>query len=213
MMNLKEAFRFQNKLQSLIASVEDILDVEDNVIKTQKTYLYKKAMPQAENETVTEVPATEYYTQINQLADFLIYLLGEHEKLSKIINTVKKNLSLDIDGEISLNKHRQNIASVFRKMTALKNSEIVSQRAGTGYCFNAEGNQVAYKCDIKTVKTINFDRNKIRRYAKKKKKKSDSISAEVDSCMINSIVEYTVPFDVNDSFSEIFDDFLLHNSK
>ncbi len=207
-MNLKEAFRFQNKLQILMETVERILTVEDNVIKTQKTYLYKKAMPQAANETVTEVPNTEYYAQINQLTDFLLYLLKEHEKLSGIINTVKKSLSLDIDGEVSLNKHRQSIANIFRKMTALKNSEIVSQRAGTGYCFNAEGNQVAYKCDIKTVKTINFDRNKVRRYATELTTKSDSISSEIDSCMINSVVDYTAPFDVNDSFSDIFDDFL-----
>ncbi|MBQ7521456.1 MAG: hypothetical protein IJU14_01085 [Clostridia bacterium] len=212
-MNLKEAFRFQNKLQSLMVTVEEILMIEDNVIKTQKTYLYKKAMPQASNETVTEVPNTEYYDQINQLTDFLLYLLREHEKLSAIINTVKRSLTLDIDGEISLNKHRQRIADIFRKMTAIRNSEIVKQKAGTGYCFNAEGNQVAYKCDIKTVKTINFDRNKVRRYATELTTKSDSVSAEVDSCMINSVVDYTAPFDVNDSFSDIFDDFLLRYKK
>ncbi len=212
-MNLKEAFRFQNKLQSLITEAKSILNVDENVIKTQKTYLYKKAMPQSENETVTEIPQTEYYAQINQLVDFLIYLLGEHEKLSATINTAKKNLPLDMDGEISLNKQRQHISQIFRNMTSLKSSEIVSQRAGTGYCFNAEGNQVAYKCDVKTVKTINFDRNKVRRYATELTKKSDEISAQIDSCMINSTVDYVVPFDVNDTFSEIFEDFLTRYRK
>ena len=206
-MNLKEAFRFQNKLQALISTAKCTLTVEDNVVKTQKTYFYKKAMPQAENETVVEKPDTEYYNQINQLIDFVMYLMEEHEKLSIAINKTKKTLPIDIDGEISLNKNRQDISEVLRKMASIKGSEIVSQRAGTGYCFNAEGNQVSYRCDIKTVKTINFDRNKVRRYATQLSTKSDKISAEIDSCMINSAVDYTVPFDVNDTFSEIFDNF------
>lgn len=52
-MNLKEAFRFQNKLECLIAETEEILSCEDCVTLTKRTYLYKKANPDAENETVT----------------------------------------------------------------------------------------------------------------------------------------------------------------
>ena len=59
-MNLKEAFRFQNKLESLISETEGILSSEDCVTLTKRTYLYKKADPNAENETVTIIPNTEY---------------------------------------------------------------------------------------------------------------------------------------------------------
>ena len=39
-------------------------------------------------------------------------------------------------------------------------------------------------------------------------KKSDLISAELDGCLINSKVDYQKPFDVNDSFAEIFEAFV-----
>ena len=51
-MNLKEAFRFQNKLQQLMDEAQAILNNPGNVTRTEKTYLRKKVMPEAENETV-----------------------------------------------------------------------------------------------------------------------------------------------------------------
>ena len=39
-------------------------------------------------------------------------------------------------------------------------------------------------------------------------KKSDEVSASLDAALVNTQVEYTVPFDVNDSFAEIFEAFL-----
>ena len=76
------------------------------------------------------------------------------------------------------------------------------------YKFNAEGNQVSYRCDLKKVTTINFDRNKVLTYAVALNKKSDTISAELDRCMVNSEVAYVVPFDVNASFATIFEGFM-----
>ena len=35
---------------------------------------------------------------------------------------------------------------------------------GTGYRFNTDGNQVSYRCDVKKVTTINYDRNKVRNH-------------------------------------------------
>jgi hypothetical protein len=54
------------------------------------------------------------------------------------------------------------------------------------------------------VTTIHFDRNKVRAYASGLNKKSDRISAELDRQMVNTEVSYTAPFDVNDTFAEIF---------
>ena len=44
-MNLKEAFRYQNKLQSLLDEAQGILDCDANVTKVANTYLRHKAMP------------------------------------------------------------------------------------------------------------------------------------------------------------------------
>jgi len=49
-MNLKEAFRFQNKLQSLMDEAQSILGRDQNITRVQNTYLRKKVMAEAENE-------------------------------------------------------------------------------------------------------------------------------------------------------------------
>ena len=49
-MNLKEAFRYQNKLQSLLDEAQGILDCDANVTKVANTYLRHKVMPEAEDE-------------------------------------------------------------------------------------------------------------------------------------------------------------------
>ena len=63
-MNLKEAFRFQNKLQSLMREADSILSREQNITKVQNTYLRKKVMVEAEDETTVDAPSTEYSGRI-----------------------------------------------------------------------------------------------------------------------------------------------------
>ncbi len=98
-----------------------------------------------------------------------------------------------------------NITNLFRRMTALRNSEVLLQGGGTGYRFNAEGNQVAYRCDCKRVTTINFDRNKIRKMCADLSRKADETSAALDAALVNTEVGYTPPFDVNLSFADVFE--------
>ena len=208
-MNLKEAFRFQNKLQSMMDEGQSILGSTANITKVQNTYLRKKVMPEAENETTIDAPATEYSEQITLVAEFLLHLLSEREKLSVAIFQAKAGLNLPagLDGEVSLNSKRQEVAGLFRRMAGLRSSEVLIPNGGTGYRFNNEGNQVSYRCDVKRVTTINFDRNKIRKMCGDLSKKSDEVSASLDFVLVNTQVEYTVPFDVNDTFAEAFEAF------
>lgn len=69
-MNLKEAFRYQNKLQSFMDEAQSILDRDSNVTKVENTYLRHKVMTEVEDETVLSVPETEYYEQITGIANF-----------------------------------------------------------------------------------------------------------------------------------------------
>ena len=208
-MNLKEAFRFQNKLQSMMDEAQSILGSTANITKVQNTYLRKKVMPEAENETTIDAPATEYSEQITLVAEFLLHLLSEREKLSVAIFQTKAGLNLPagLDGEVGLNSKRQEVAGLFHRMAGLRSSEVLIPNGGTGYRFNNEGNQVSYRCDVKRVTTINFDRNKIRKMCGDLNKKSDEVSAALDSVLVNTQVEYTVPFDVNDTFAEAFEEF------
>ena len=208
-MNLKEAFRFQNKLLSMMEEAQSILRSEQNITKVQNTYLRKKVMAEAEDETTMEQPSTEYSERITEMAVFLLYLLDEREKLSGAIQKTKSGLDLaaGLDGEIGLNSKRQEIAALFRRMVGVRASETLIPNGGTGYRFNNEGNQVAYRCDVKRVVTINFDRNKIRKLCGDLSRKADETSNALDAALVNAQVEYTAPFDVNDTFAEAFEAF------
>jgi len=207
-MNLKEAFRFQNKLQALMNEAQSILLQDRNITKTQTTVFHKKIMPELENEVTVDIAPSEYADRINEVVSFMLYLLDEHEKLAKGIHDAKAALPIDMDNEVSLNGKRQNIASVLRRMVDLRSSEQLMPGGGIGYRFNAEGNQVSYRCDAKRVTTINFDRNKMRSYLSELNRKSDEVSAQLDRCMVNSEVAYEAPFDVNDSFPTVFENYL-----
>ncbi len=204
-MNLKEAFRFQNKLQRLMDEGEGILNREKNVTKVETTYFRKKVMSEAEDETVLEVPETEYAEQITELVGFMVYLLDQKEQLSKAIRAAKSKLEIDMDSEVSLNSKRQELSRLLGRMSDLRGSEVVIPNGGTGYRFNADGNQVSYRCDVKRVTTINYDRKKVRNHLAALNRKIDAVSVKLDRCLINSSVEYEAPFDVNDSFAEVFE--------
>lgn len=90
-MNLKEAFRYQNKLQSFLDEAQSILDRDSNVTRVENTYLRHKVMAEAEDETVLAVPETEYYEQITDIARFLLYLLDEKGKLFAAIRKAKRS--------------------------------------------------------------------------------------------------------------------------
>ena len=202
-MNLKEAFRFQNKLQRLMDEAEGILGRDKNVVKVENTALLSKVNPGAQDAVTMELPETEYADQITEIAVLLLYLLDQREALSYAIRQAKAGTDLDFDGEVSLNAKRQQIAGIFRHMGQIRCSEHVYAGGGTGYKFNAEGNQVSYRCDLKKVTTIHFDRNKVRAFAAGLSKKADRISAELDKQMVNTEVAYQAPFDVNNTFAEV----------
>ena len=211
-MNLKEAFRYQNKLQQLMGEGQAVLYPERNVTRVTLTNLRHKVMPEERDEVIEEVPATEYAEHINHIARLLMYFLDQRSALSYAIRKAKQNMEMDFDSEVSLNSDRQELARLFRNMGLIRSSEVTIPGGGTGYRFNADGNQVPYRCDQKKVTTIYFDRNKVRGYAAALNQQSDTISSELDRAMVNTYVDYQPPFDVNYTFAEVLDWFAESNS-
>ena len=210
-MNLKEAFRYQNKLQCTIEEAQRFLNREQNVTKTENTYLRRKVNPEAADETVMEETNNEYSDRVTDMARFLLFLLAEKEKLSRAIREAKNALPVDMDSEVSINSVRQSIARTFNAMNAIRSSEQILSNGGYGYKFNGEGNQIRYLCDLKKVTTINFDRNVIRAKLKELNGKADEASVQLDLCLVNSDVGYEPPFDVNSSFADAFGEFIPDN--
>lgn len=207
-MNMKDAFRFQNKLKSLMCEAASILQDRRNLVRVKTTHLRSQVMADAQDAVVVEAAPSEYAGHANEVAAFLMSLMGEREKLSQAIYAAKGTLGLDMDSEVGLNRQRQELAEIFRHMTTLRNSEKTIAGGGSGFRFNGEGNQVSYRCDAAQVTTIDFDRNKIRGMAAALSKKADEISMSLDRCLVNTEVIYAMPFDMNDSFEEILNDFI-----
>lgn len=207
-MNLKDAFRVQNKLQLVMNQAMDILEDHRNILKVKTTHLRSKVMGDAQDVVVEENAPSEYAGHANEIAEFLMAMMQEREKLSKAIRDAKGKLVLDMDSEVGLNRQRQALARVFRSMTTLRNSEKTIPGGGSGYRFNGDGNQVTYRCDARQVVTIDFNRNKIRALAASLGKKSDECSIELDKCLVNTELDYVPPFDLNDSFDAILTDFI-----
>lgn len=207
-MNMKDAFRFQNKLKALMCEATSILEDRRNIVKVKTTHLRSKVMSDAQDAVVEEAAPSEYAGHANEIAAFLMSLLEEREKLCRAIHAAKNALDLDMDSEVCLNRQRQELAEVFRHMTMLRNSEKSIAGGGSGFRFNGEGNQVCYRCDATQVTTIDFDRNKIRSMATALCKKADEISMSLDKCLVNTEVSYEPPFDMNDSFEDVLSDFI-----
>ena len=207
-MNLKEAFRYQNKLQSHMEEAQNILSLDANVTQVENTYLRHKVMADAQDETVRLAPESPYADRVTELTQFLLYLLREKQTLSLAIRRAKAALELDMDSEVSLNALRQSVARTLSRLNELRPREQILPDGGCGYRFNAEGNQVSYRCDIRRVTTIHYDRNIIRAELRKLTGQADAISTKLDLALVTSTVDYTPPFDVNAGFAEAFETFL-----
>lgn len=206
-MNLKEAFRFQNKLQTMTTTAVNILSSPDQVTKVETTCLRNKVVMDAENEVIVKECDAPWGAHINEMVDFLVYLLDQRTALGRAIRAAKAGMELDMDLETGLNGQRQSLASAFQQMAGLRSSESLQSGGGMGYCFNAEGNQVCYRCDVKKVITINFDRNKVRKLAAKLYRQADEVSTRLDVALVTTQVDYQPPFDVNGTFESVFEQF------
>lgn len=118
-MNLKDAFRAQNKLQALMGEAGYILQDQGNTLKVTTTHLRSRVMPEVQDAVTEDAAPSEYAEHINKVAAFLMAMLAEREKLSAAICAAKSKLPLDMDSETGLNRARQSLADTFRRMAIL----------------------------------------------------------------------------------------------
>ena len=85
-MNLKESFRYQNFLSSMINEAGASLTAPSHCLTTTKNHLRNKvndgAADMQETVDVGEFPAND------SVLDFMLFLIGEREKLTTAIGTV-----------------------------------------------------------------------------------------------------------------------------
>ena len=205
-MNLKEAFQAQNKIERLFDFVSGYLDDEKNLISTTEKHLRSKAAEGQQDEKIDIVVDNKFPP--DKVIDFMLMLIDEREKLAKAIHNAKASMKFDLDSAVDVNKKRHSAAETLRQLRNFKSSSLLDKNAGVGYVFNKEGNQTTYRYDIERVKTIDYDRNRVRELIKKVQKEANKVSNEIDAALISTTVKYKLPFDMNASNLEIIEEFV-----
>lgn len=203
-MNLKESFRYQNFLENMLAYAGNSLTDREHSLTITKNHFRKKANAEAE-DMIETVDVGEFFKN-DDVLKFMTMLVEERSKLTNAIGKAKASIGFDLDAAIETNKFRQTVANRVKTMlrfTASKRTE-----RGTDYKFNVEGNQTQYYYDIEVEANEAFDRSVAKDTMRKLILEADKVSAEIDSAMINTMVEYDAPFNVNDSFEDVMTDFL-----
>ena len=205
-MNLKEAFRAQNKIENLFDFVSDYLDNEKNIITVTEKHFRSKAAEGQPDERINIVVDDKFPT--DSIIDFMLMLIDEREKIAKAIHAAKTSMTFDLDSAVDVNKKRHLAIAKLRELRQYKSSSLVEKNAGVGYVFNKEGNQTTYRYDIERVKTIDFDRNRVRDLIGKLQSKADSVSNAIDAALISTTVDYELPFDANANPLEVIEDYV-----
>lgn len=205
-MNLKESFRYHNYLEGLMTSAQRYLMQSGNVTRIESTHMRSKSNPEAVDETVDSTPEREIKCDNNRMIDFLVAVANERCALALAVEKAKQEYKdVCYDAELVANKCRQSVAHTLRALGATKCVERTTQ--GMAYKFNAEGNQMPYRYDVKEVVSIDFDQNKVKAIAKKFAEDANYVSDLLDHAMVDAVVDFTPNFSVNNSFEEAFEEF------
>ncbi|MBR3747572.1 MAG: formate dehydrogenase [Selenomonadaceae bacterium] len=205
-MNLKEAFQAQNKIGNLFEFLSMYLGDEKYFTSVTEKHFRSKATEGQPDEKINIVVEEKFPP--DKMIDFMLILIDEREKIAQAIHAAKKSMKFDLDSAVDVNKKRHQALEKLRALLQFKSSSLIQKNAGVGYVFNKEGNQTTYRYDIERVKTIDFDRNRVRKLIKKLQKKADKVSNEIDVALLSTNVNYKLPFDAHASEFEILEEFV-----
>lgn len=196
-MTLKDAFRYNNYLGTLEECVSGYF-YKNQYLTLTETHQRSKANPQAEDEVVVtpkviDVPSAEVLTFITRLID-------EKARLTAAIAEAKKTAPTDLDSLTTTNSMRRRLMVLITPAFKARRAETTSK--GTGYTFNAEGNQVSYQYDVLTVSEPDVDPAFVRQLFKELRVKADEDSVLAERLTLETDVKFTPLWDFDDTFEE-----------
>ena len=77
-------------------------------------------------------------------------------------------------------------------MAEQRSESRMKRGAGKGYVFNKDGNQTPYCYDIEVVRTIDYDRNAVRRMQDVLAKTAADTSRALDEALVRTEVDFTL---------------------
>ena len=203
-MNLKESFRYQKFLDGLMRCAVDYVQTPVHCLQSTKNHLRHAVNPEAED--MVEVVDHGEFVPVDVAMAFMVSLIEEREKLSRAINAAKARIDFDMDASVETNKFRQMMSAAIRRM--LVNVSSVRKIKESDYKFDVNGQQVPYRYDVEVVTTELYDRDVAKALVRATISKADDVSAEIDAAMVNTVVEYDPPYDVNEQFTDVLDLYL-----
>ena len=203
-MNLKESFRYQTAIDSIVLEVARDLSDKENLLEITKTHLRSKSYPEAVDEV--EVIKEDDAIPGDTLLGFMKALVDEKCRLSEAITKAKASIGFDIDAAIASNKIRRSVSKVAREMC--NNRSHTEKGRSSAYKFNEAGDQTVYYYDtIVEYKEI-YDRNAALKTARDFASEADEVSAKIELALVSTEVDYEPKFDASDSFDDIIEDYV-----
>lgn len=208
-MNLKESFRYQKFLDGLMATAGSYMQHPGYCLETTKVHLRHAVNPDAED--VTEVVDEGEFVPVSTVMNFMAHLVAEREKLSVAIGVAKAGIGFDMDAAIETNKFRQSLNGSIRKMLRFTGAK--KKTTEMGYKFDINGQQVPYRYEVEVTSKERYDKDAAKAMMRGVIAKADEVSAAIDAALINTVVEYTPPYDVNESFDDVLEAFVQRHGE
>ncbi|MBR5944209.1 MAG: hypothetical protein IKZ94_04605 [Lachnospiraceae bacterium] len=202
-MILKESFRMQNHLNALSSEALYFMTNYENMMSIKEEHLKSKSNPKAEDETVEVKKMTDMIP--NMVIGLYTDVLKEKEKLSEAISRAKAKAEIDMDSALAINKAQQDAVSRLKSIAYLQASDTVT--TGKDYLINSEGNQTPYYYNIRTVKTIDFDRDGLKGIIKRLQREADEVSTKIDLLNVTLEVDYEPKYDFDTSFEDAYEQY------
>lgn len=206
-MNLKESFRYQNFLESLMRSAVFSVTQREHCLTVTKSHLRSKS--NADATDITEVVEVEPFYNNDDVLKFMQWLVEEKSKLTQAVSKAKTSINIDLDAAIETNKFRQQVNSAVKNM--LRHIPRKTTEQGRDFKFNAEGNQMAYFYEIEVTTSEAYDKLAAKELMRSMITEADETSAKIDAALINTQVDYEPRFDVNESFDDVMEEFVSNN--
>ena len=203
-MNLKEGFRYQNFLNTLMAEAETYLFSDDHLFKTTKKHMRKASNPDAEDVT-EEVQADNQYN-VNDVVQFMVSIIAEKEEVTAAINKAKTSAEHDIDALTEGNKLRNSFCKQLKSVLKKKGKTVT--RSERGFMLNNEKNQVTYFYDVEETRTEIFNRKSLTDLFEDASKESANVSNYIDVLRVTTPIDFTPRFNVNLTFEEVLTNFI-----
>ena len=198
-MNLKEAFQMQKALNRLMEEAASYLYDTDNIMTVTEKHLRSKVVPeQADEECDCSEKSLMAYNPMTVLRAWHA-LMEEKERLGRAITAAKTAIPLNFDTAAEENKARRRFLQTLAHMAEQRSESRRKRGAGKGYVFNKDGNQTPYCYDIEVVKTIDYDRNAVRRMQDTLAKKAADTSRGLDDALVRTEVDFALQLPIPES--------------